>query len=41
MSKVLACLPPEGTASEVRDDLHAGLTGELERNRYGEQKKAT
>jgi hypothetical protein len=41
MSKVLARLPPEGTASEVRDKVHAGLTGELERNRYGEQKKAT
>jgi hypothetical protein len=41
MSKVLARLPPERTASEVRDDFHADLTAELERNRYGEQKKAT
>jgi hypothetical protein len=41
ISKVLARLSPEGTASKVRDKVHAGLFGELERNRFSEQKKAT
>jgi hypothetical protein len=41
MGKVLARLPPERTADDVRNDIQGRLTAELERNRYGEQKKAT
>jgi hypothetical protein len=42
INKVLARLPPEeDTASEIRDHIQLRLTEELQRNRYGEQKKAT
>lgn len=41
MGKVLARLPPERTAAEVRKEIQDGLAAQLERVRYGEQKKLT
>lgn len=41
MGKVLARLPPERTAAEVRREIQDGLAAQLERVRYGEQKKLT